>query len=251
VSGPNEVVSQISEARVTVFRENLASTLTDTFDFVLLDDNKKEFDHDTLALLETSHESINVKIPVKQMKDITLTVDFTYGAGSSEQNTSWDIKPPYITVTGDPEVLRDFNSINLGVIDTVLRRDMTFDVTRTIGIPNYVEDASGIREAKITVYIQGLNTVDFSTTNLQWINALADHRVEWITQSLVVTIRGKPDDLARVSLDNIRIVADLRDIISAGSYQIQPTVYVDGISADVGAVGEYRVSLRLLKEEEE
>jgi len=251
VKGPEEVVSRISSARVPVNIEPLSSTYTGDLEFVLLDENGEEFDEELLSSVTVSHETVHVTIPIRQMKSIPLTVDFAYGAGSSESNTEWQIEPPFITISGDPDVIKDVNSVNLGVVSTITRRDMTFTVLppRPIVLQDYVKNLSGETEALITVTIHGLNLAYFSTTNLQYINVPADLRPDWVTQTLDVTIRGKPEDLALVSLDNIRVVADLRDR-PAGPHRIPATVFIDAVAADVGPVGEYFVTVRLIKDTE-
>jgi len=144
VYGPDEVVSQISEARVLIHRESLSSTVTDDFEFVLLDENKEEFSEELLSLIRLNHEMIRVTIPIKQIKDIPLEVSLIYGAGATEQNSSYEIDPLYVTVMGDPELLRELNSINLGAVNTLTRKNLTFNANpRAIIVPEKIENVSG------------------------------------------------------------------------------------------------------------
>jgi len=93
----------------------------------------------------------------------------------------------------------------------------------------------------------GLDIDYYSTSNLHVINKPADYDAEVRTQSLDVWIRGKREDLDQISLANIRVVADLTDIRS-GTSRVQARVFIDGTDADVGAVGEYRITVTLIRE---
>ena len=65
-----------------------------------------------------------------------------------------------------------------------------------------------------------------------------------VTSTLSVTLRGTSTALAQVNEENLRVVADLKNVSDAdGVYTVPATVYVDGL--DVGAVGSYQVTVRL------
>ena len=247
VSGPEEVVSRIYQAFVPVTRENLAATFKADLEFILLDDDGDEIDENLLSSVTSSHETINVTIPIKEVKDVPLTVDRIHGAGTSEQNTTVSIDPPMVTVSGDPSALRNFNSITLGTVD-MTRFGRTTTVPFPIIVPDHLRNLSGETEAFVLVEVTGLEISYFSTSNLQWINTPPGLSVDMRTQTLDVRIRGTPDDLLLVSRENIRVVADLSDY-GTGISVIPARVHVDGVDADVGAVGvEYRVTVRLYRE---
>jgi len=247
VSGPEEVVSKIYQAFVLIPRENLEATLTADFEFELQDELGEKIEEHLLPGVTASPETINVTIPIKEVKEIPLTVDRIHGAGSSDQNITVTIDPPVVTVSGDPSALRNINSITLGTVD-MTRFSRTTTVPFTIILPDYLRNLSGETEAFALVEITGLEISYFSTSNLQWINAPSGLSVDMRTQTLDVRIRGTPEDLLLVSRENIRVVADLSDY-STGISVIPARVFVDGVDADVGAVGvEYRVTVRLYRD---
>jgi len=247
VSGPLEVVSRIKEAYVPITRENLSATFTADLEFMLLDDFGDEIDANLLSSVSTSHDTINVTIPIKEIKVIPLTVERIHGAGTSDQNTTVTIDPPMVTVSGDPSALKDLNSITLGTID-MTRFGRSTTIPFTIIVPDYLRNLSGETESLVLVEVTGLEISYFSTSNLQWINAPTGLSVDMRTQTLDVRIRGTPEDLLMVSRENIRVVADLSDY-GTGTSVVPARVYVDGVDADVGAVGmEYRVTVRLYRD---
>ena len=250
VSGPEEVVSKISYAFVPIEIINLSSTYTDDLKFVLYNENDEELSEDLLSSLKFNYDTVRVTVPVRQIKNIPLTVELKHGAGSSNQNTKVTCEPLFITVSGDPEVLRNFNSITLGTIFTT-----EFGFTREDSFPiillnDYVTNLSGETMARVRVDVVGLDVDILVTSNFHLINLPAEYEYELITQSLDVRLRGLREDLVQITQANIRVVADFRDRdIRPGSMRVPATVYIDGTDADIGAVGDYMIAVRLsLKE---
>jgi hypothetical protein len=95
----------------------------------------------------------------------------------------------------------------------------------------------------------GLGIRDYPTSNISWVNAPAGYRVELTSRSVDVMVRGRREFLDQITEMNIRVVADLRDKQTGGSYRVNATVYIDGIDGDVGAIGTVIVSLRIISEE--
>ena len=61
-----------------------------------------------------------------------------------------------------------------------------------------------------------------------------------VTHVKEVVIRGKEEDLAAINASQIRIVADLSNVTTAGMLSVPARVYLDASSA-VGVIGEYTV----------
>jgi len=249
VSGPEEVVSRVREAYVLFTRENLAATFTDDLEFRLLDENGNELDDELLDKISTDFDRIRVTIPIRQMKEVPLTIELRHGAGSSPQNVTVTIEPSSIRILGEPEALRDFNSITLRTIDTT-NFSRTFATNFPIIVPNHLTNLSGETEAAVFVEVLGLSIHYFSITNLHVANVPPGFVGEVMTRNLDVRVRGTEENLALVEEESIRVVADMRDWDANPGYHFIPSmVYIDGVDADVGAVGDYRLTVRLFAEE--
>jgi YbbR domain-containing protein len=250
VSGPADVVTRISGARAVILRENLDSTYSDDVQFILLDDNGDELEQsqkDKLTFI--SDETIHVTIPIRVIKEIVLTVNLVYTSGATEQNTNYTIDPPTILIAGSAEDIRDYNSINLGSIDTAGRLELTNTYPFTIEVPNIFTNLSGETNALVLVETIGLEIRHFSVpnSNMHVINEPAGLATEIRTQSIDVRIRGKAEDMMNLTESNIRIVTDLTDA-GLGTQRILSRVYVDGLNVDIGAVGAYYVTVSIAKE---
>ena len=250
VSGPEEKISRIHYVYVPILRENLSATITEEFEFILFDENDEELHEDLRKSIEFSQETIRVTIPIREIKDVPLDVILSHGAGTSEANTVYRIDPEFITISGDPDAIRDINVFTLGTIDM-----LSFGLTNTeefrIIVPEYVTNLSGEASATVSIDVLGLDIAFRSTSNLQTVNTPPGYRAEIITQSLDIRIRGREEDLALVSFINIRVVADLTDM-GSGTMTVPAKVYFDGIAADIDAVvvggGEYKITVTIVPE---
>jgi len=249
VWGPERVVSRIRYVIVPIPRENLTTTYRDDLDFILVDENNEilELEDYEMELLEFSHETIHVTVPIVEIKDVPLTVHLAHGAGTSDGITSFRVEPTSIKVSGDPVALRELNNIMLGTIDMLRLVNLTETEAFPIIVPNHLTNISGETEAIVYIEIIGLEIAYRSTTNLQEINVPSGYRAEIVTQSLDIRLRGSTEDLALVTSMNLRVVADLTDR-GQGISRVPARVYIDGIDANIDAVGEYEVTVSIQAE---
>jgi YbbR domain-containing protein len=251
ISGPDDMVSKVAYAWVNVMRENISKTVEEDFPFVLLDEEGHEV---VSEYITASQEKIRVTIPVVMVKEVPLIVNLTPGAGANESNATWTASPATIKLSGDPEILSTFNNILLDTID--LSKFLTATtVTLPIVIPNNTTNLTGETEATVTVSIAGLETAHLSATNIQVTNIKEGYSAQLITQSLDVTLRGEKDvidevqRIAKTTPSIIRIEADLSEYgNTTGTFTVIAKVYVDGGYTNIGAVGEYKVTMSVTKD---
>jgi YbbR domain-containing protein len=253
VSGPQEILSKISYAWVPVYRDNLSKTLEEKLPFTLMDDNGHAVVSDELTV---SQDTIDIVIPVVMIKEIPLSVNLIYGAGTDSSNCSLKITPSVVSVSGDAETLNDINQILLGTVDTA-----KFLNTQTtefpVVLPNEVKNLTGITEATVTVTIAGLESMRATSENIDVKNIRTGYSAIIITRSVDILLRGTAAEIAKITPDvfgktavpvSYRVVADLSELgDTTGTYSVLAKVYVDG-EADVGAVGEYKITVTITKD---
>ena len=247
VSGPEEVVLRVNEARVSIVRENLTTTFTENMPFILYDVDGNELSEDILNKLTISEDTVHINIPVREIKDIPLEVDFIYGAGATTQNTIYELNPTYITIVGDPEAVRDINSINIGTVD-LTSREYSDTFSFPIRLPNNVTNMSGETEASGYYEIRGLSMkyLSIPNTRVHLLNEPAGYVTEVRSQSIDVRIRCRPENYEYITEANIRIVADLKDL-GPGPQRVSARVSVDGFE-NAGAIGTYMVYIAILRD---
>jgi len=101
------------------------------------------------------------------------------------------------------------------------------------------------------ISVHGLASEDFAVENLFVINTPPGHFYEFVSRVIDVRLRGNAEALSNITEMNIRVVADLSDVITEpltepGRFRVPARVYIDGTEADVGAIGEHRITVRLI-----
>ena len=229
-----------------VNREDVDKTLSFDSTFVLIDGDGNEFTSDEIT---TDVDTVAVTLPILAVKEVDLIVDLVPGGGATVNNVKWKLEPDSITLTGDSETLAGVNNISLAKIDLSTVDEALTD-TYKIVIPNDTESTSGVREATLTLEIGGLykESVSIEQSNISCVNVSEGFTAEIMSDSLDgVILRGPEADVKAISEVNVRAVADLKDYGTAtGIVSVPVKITVDG-STTVGAVGEYRIYVNIIK----
>ena len=248
IAGEESAVNQVDHALVTVTRdEPLSETFSGEMPFQLIGLDGTVLDLEELNL-ETDVNTVQVTLPVVQLKEVELTVDLLPGGGATADNAVVTINPSTITVSGSETDLAGLSSISLGEIElsNIFSQDtFTFDIQLASGL----ENVSGETQATVTVEITGLTTRTLEVDNIQWISAPEGCTVELVSQVRQIQIRGSEEAVNAVIASQISIVADLTDA-TIGTQNVPARVSLNGAS-DVGVVGDenyYRVVVNIARE---
>jgi len=252
VYGPESVLSTISEAWVPIMRENLSSTYVNDLPFVLRDEYGEELGSQQLELIRLSQQEVRVTVQISMIRDVALHVERIHGAGTTDQNTVIEIYPQTISVSGDPEEIREMNRLTLGTIN-LNDIELMYTEIFAIPVPNDVVNHSGVAEAIVSVTIRDLEVEGFLTSNIRLQNAPDDLEVELITTVLNVRIRGTREELDALTDTNIRVVVNLADValepdVVGRTVTVTPTIFLDGDVGDIGPVGQYTVTIAVSRQ---
>ena len=236
--GPASELDKIESACVYIDRQGISATIGPmNSNFTLLNADGKPVSPESVT---SSQDTVSVTVPVMMNKELPLTVNLIGGAGATTQNTVVTIEPKTIQVAGSTATLEDMNQIVIGTVDLTDFAE-SLDTTFTITLDNNLRNLTGTTEAEVHVVVSGLETRKFSVTNI----TLSGGEGTLRTTQKEIVVRGTKEDLARVTIANIRVVADLTEYADAsGTIEVPVKVYVDGIE-HVGAVGDYTVSVTL------
>ena len=241
ISGPESELEQIDHVYAEIGGDELTMTRTADVPFVLMDKSGNELSSDGF---EFDVSTINVTIPISMMKEVSLYIQCIYGAGATEENTSIEIEPSTITISGDTSVVSGINRIDIATID-LTDFALTLQDTYAIPLQNGVENVSGVTKAEVTIEIQGVSTKQFTVTNFNYTGLPDGYYVEEIiTQNLEVKVRGAQDVLDQIQSSNLRAVADLSEVTQTGIMYVPVKVELDGFT-NAGAVGEYMIAIRI------
>lgn len=249
VSGPEAYLKNINRAWVEFGAMDVSSTYSTDIGFTLQDENGEECSTTGLSF---STDTIHATLRILAVKQIPLTVDLIGAAGASTANTIVTVEPDSITLAGDTAILSGLNRISLATID-LSNFDATFSSDYRIVYNDGLKNLSGINEAHVEVEIIGLETRTFyvRNENMTCINVTDGYSAEVLSENLAVRLRGTPEQLQNVKSENIRAVADLKDYnTSVGQFMPPVKITVDGYS-DVGAIGDYTISIEIRRETDE
>lgn len=238
VSGPVEQVNQVAKVAAILKDEELDERFAGDLPLTPLDKDGKPLTDLEITL---SAETAYVVVPVVMTKEVALTVEILPGGGATRDNAKIDIDPKSIVVSGAEADLEGLEEISLGSIslsDVVSTNVFPFPITLDPRLTN----ESGLTAAQVTVTVEGLDTEVFTATNISTINPPQGYNVDIVTQSVLVTVRGPAEELAKIDASQLRVVADLSQVTTQGSSRVTAQVYLNGVST-VGVIGEYTIAV--------
>ena len=244
VTGPASVVDQISQARISVDLEGRSNSFSESHRFTLCNDQNQPVDAE---MVEVNVTEVNVTMYIKAVKEIKLVYTVLEGGGATEKTSTITIDPVSIKVAGNENALKDLDELNLGTVDlsTMLAdTKIVFDIKLPEGITNL----SGVTEAVVSVSFPDLMVKKFTISRFTAVNVPEGMDVEFITQELVVTVRGPKELVRKMNGGHITIKVDFTDA-KLGSNTYAATVVISSNFSKVGPVGTYRVSATLVEAE--
>ncbi len=246
LSGPEAYLRNVEYAWVSFGKENIDTTYEVETGYTLMSADNTPCSTTGISF---STDVVTARLPLLTLKDVPLGVNLIEGGGATLANTKVTIEPETVSLAGDSMLLAGMNKIVLTTIDLTDFKT-SFTETYTIPIDNELKNITGVREAKVTVEIIGLESKSFRVSNLSVVNMSPGFASEILTGSIPVTLRGTPESLSAVRDENLRAVADLSDVNeSTGIYMMKVKIYVDGFT-DVGALkvngADYTMAIRIM-----
>ena len=236
ISGPVDQVSQIDRVVAVLESKELSEPYSGNLPIRLYNANGEELT-DLEVTMES--ESVYVVLPVVVVKDIRLTVNFLSGGGATQNDVSYKIEPEFITVSGLAEDMQAFDELSLGSID-LSKVIGAKDVSMPISLSPVFENVSGLSNAVVSVTVEGLSTRTLEVDNIVLSNIPNGYSVVSSTKARTVVIRGKEELLELIDPSQLKIVVDMSEVSTVGTYQVPAKVYLNA-SDSVGVIGEYAV----------
>lgn len=240
VSGPESVLSQITQAKIQVDLEGRTETVVGEYTYTLCNDAGEPVDSQWVT---TNVEAVNLTLTIRRVKEITLQVSVVPGGGATVATSSIDIQPKTIRVSGSEALLEGLDVLELGTIDL---GQVTEDsvLTFPVVLPEGIINETGITEAAVEVKFPNLHTISLSVADIQLINVPENLEAELVTQLLELKLRGPASVLDGILADNVTVTVDLSQAqVGTDKYLVQislPEEY-----AAVGALGTYTVMVTL------
>lgn len=240
VSGREEDVESIASANLVVDLTDASATVDTQLGYQLCDDTGKIVENDSIRV---SDKHIEVTVPVYVMKTLPLTVTFSEAPGSTLDKVDWELTLDSIEVAGEATNLETKDSISLGVVNLSGILSDT-EMNMGINLPAGCINLSGFNTTTLSIKFRDLETRTFSVTDITAVGLSENQTFSRVTNAVDVIVRGSAQDLELLTAENIRIVVDLSQYVSNGTYSVPATVLVDGFNR-VGAVGTYSIACKI------
>lgn len=242
VSGPESIMNQITRATITVDLTDRTQSFREVYRTTLCNDAGEPVELN--GLVEASQGDVALELKIQRFKEVELRLNVVEGGGATLANSIIEIQPKTIRVSGNETVLEsvedfiELGTLKLGEVESgaVLAYD--------IPLPEGVTNLSGVTEAIVTVSFPTLQTREFKVTNIKAVNVPEGMEVEFLTQSVTVTLRGMAEIIASMTAADVTIVVDFSGA-EAGTATMKATVEPSYRYSSVGAMGSYSVTATL------
>lgn len=241
VSGREKDVEKVAAARIKLDLTGATSSISRKFDYELLDAEGNVIEAEGIRL---SDNQIQVDAPVYLVKTLNLTVKFKESPGSSLEDVDWKLEQNTVEVAGEAASLENKEDILLGEIDLsslLSDTEMVLDISLPAGTVNL----SGYTTTTLTItFSDNLATKALSVSNISAVGLSEEQSFDRLTSSVEVMLRGPADEVEQVTAEDVRVVVDLEEYTSNGTYSVPAMVFVDGYD-NVGAIGSCSVACKI------
>ena len=242
VVGPASVADLIEKAVIEVDLSEQKGSISQDYRYTLCDAEGNPVD---AQLITTNVEKIHLEVKIQKVKEVKLEASVIYSGGATERNTTVEIEPATIRLSGGAAVLDELGDvINLGKID-LSAVEKSQELIIPIALPEDVTNLSNITEAKVKIRFTGLVVKEFEIDNIEAVNVPEDLEAEILEKKMTVTLRGPAAELMKITPDDISVRADLTDAV-AGTSTFKATVHFGEGFSTVGAIRSYSVTANIL-----
>jgi len=243
VSGPESVVSQITQAKIRVDLSDRTSTLMGAYSYQLCDQDGNPVD---AKLVTTNVEKVNLTLKIQRMKTIPVKVEAIYGGGITAENSVIAFKPTSILVAGSEAQLANLDQIVLTLdFIEVLKAEAekpgangSLDKSTwqlSIELPEGVTNRSAETEVTIEITFINVKIKELSITKFEKINV--PEGMSPNIARLEILVAGRSDMVDRIDADDITAKVDFSNALPGGSFPVE--ILVDETISGVGVVGTY------------
>lgn len=251
ISGQASLVNQVAYAEVVVDGENLTDTVHGDYPYRFIGASGDVIEN---LDVECSVPTVQTTFSILATAEVPLEVKLVEGGGVSLDQVKYTMSIDTLTVAGSKtavEAIMTEGSIVLGTIDLGTVHDGD-QITFNIALTDALSNISGVTQVTVTIDLDdSLQSKIVEATNINCISPPDGWAAKALTKMLEVEIRGSKELLDAVTGDNVRVVADLKDINqAAGQYTVTANVYLDSVGTkdQIDVVGrDYKIVITLYR----
>ena len=242
ISGPEDVIDEVSHAVVVMHGEQVKEGLVQRGLSILLVDESGNIIED--SSITKNITSCTATMTVIQVFELPLSVLLVPGGGAGPLDAEVTITPPSITVTGNESVLAELTELNLGRVelaDIFSNQFLSFPITLPAGVASREEETT----ATVFVSLRDLSMRAITVTDIALLNPPDGYEASLVNSTIQVWLRGNENILNSITSSQIRVLVNLEGISPAvGQQRVAANVYLDA-DTQIGIVGsDYSVAVK-------
>lgn len=238
VIGPAAVADQIHHAEIEIDLTEQVKSISDSFRYTLCDEEGNAVDAEAIT---TNVEEVHLELPIQRIREMKLAVDVIYGGGASAQNTTVEIEPKSLRLSGGDAVLAELGDTYTVATLNLAEMEKSDTLVYTLNLPEGVTNQTGVTEVKVKVAFSGLRSREYILDTFEIINVPEGMSAEIINANLTVKVRGPAEEISKLTADDVRAVVDFSGA-EAGTATYKASIEFAEDFQNVGALKTYSVS---------
>ena len=235
ITGPKEVIEQITQAKINVNLDGVTQTIKQSMRYTLCDKDGNPVD---ASQVTANPAEVMVEIPVRRVKIISMSdlLQITYGGGATAENSSVQISPEHVKLSGSEKALENMTLTPILVDLSRITENTSF--VYVLKIPDNVKNESDIYEFTVTITVPDVKKIT--------INQITEiNKDDGVTVTVgefkkEIILRGDADQLEAITAEDIITAIDCRGA-AAGENQYTITFKLPEAFNKVAVVGTYTV----------
>lgn len=240
VSGPKAVIEKIDHAQIVMDLNNQTNTISQVYRHTLCGEDGEPIADVSMVTVNVS--DIRATLTVRKLKDIPLKLEILPGGGITEEMIVVTLERDSITVSGSAAVVDSLEEIVIGSVNLA---ELSGDLSKSydIVLPEGLINVTGVTAVKVDVKMPVMKTRRMIVTNFENVNLPGQASVTYITEQLVVDIRGPETLVDALQSENIVALVDFSGA-KPGKDTYTATIEIRDFEG-VGAVGTYTVVVEI------
>ncbi len=220
VSGPKDVIAQVSHAEISVDLSNQIFNIVDKYPLTIYGVNDQPLSSNSAVSVNVDEIQVQVNVYRVKKVPVTVTLDYT-GSGLKEGMVTPYYTPDIITLVGADAVLDEISQINLG---TISLRNFTESTTIsfTLSLPKGVSTKNGIQEVSVYVDLPEMSSKSFLVTKFYYENEPYGMKFR-VTEPREVEVWGPAKYVEQLTAEDVLGIVDCTGLTANSGWA--PAVY--------------------------
>lgn len=244
ITGPKDVVDQITQARIDVNLNNQKQTFSQSYRYTLCNAKNEPVD---AAKIQVNAAEVQVTVKIQRVKELQLKVEIDYqDSGLTAEHISIVYSQSTIKVAGNEKVLESLtNPLVLRTIKiSEILENGNFKIP--LNLSGEIENLSGLEEVTVTISFNGLKPIMLPVSNIVPGTPPDGLTISDVGTKICMVMLLVPQEYADlIQPEDLEITVDLSNAKQGeGLYKAQIAV-INPEFTNVAVVGTYNIVVEL------